>query len=434
MSSSTSPFQSPSPAEHRELHLGPRQRLLLPHTEMYITSPSLYCNNVVSHLRGDLRGRWKGSDILKRRRERQRALALLLPLTSSSASSRLAMDDLDHGLLALVAAFHRADLEKLHDTETGNGRPGARSHEQAAFDLYEREIVTLEQLFSDRRLALSLDTAVRQDGPIVAELAEVERGAAEDRALALEVARGRSISSAGSNSSNSRSSSVSSTRSSVADSTVSFIRTSREASTSASSYGSPSPVPFRHKTPLKPLKQVQRTICSDHVREDRSVTVPCAHLHRYCNTCAKDLFLLASRDESLFPPRCDGAQIPLTLVQHLLTPHERTLFKRKATEFGTANRLYCSNAPCSEFLGAASDTKKSVRCDSCAQQTCEACKAPWHGLFGACAKGADAEVANALAKDYGYQSCPGCHRLVELSVGCFHMYVNWPSRLLRSFG
>lgn len=157
------------------------------------------------------------------------------------------------------------------------------------------------------------------------------------------------------------------------------------------------------------------------MREDRSVSVPCAHSHRYCNTCAKDLFLLASRDESLFPPRCDSTEIPLRLVQHLLTANERSLFNRKAAEFGTANRLYCSNAPCSEFLGAASESKKAIKCTSCAHQTCEACKAPWHGLFGACAEGADAEVADALAKDFGYQSCPGCHRLVELSVGCFHM-------------
>jgi hypothetical protein len=168
---------------------------------------------------------------------------------------------------------------------------------------------------------------------------------------------------------------------------------------------------------------VNCVICLTPVREDRSIQAPCAHSHHYDFACAKELFLLATRDESLHPPRCDGVAIPLALVRPHLTRDELALYTRKAAEFGTANRLYCSTATCSEFLGAVSTSRIPVKCDKCKTSTCEACKAPWHGLFGACASLEDDEVVNALARDYNYQRCPTCRRLVELAVGCYHMYV-----------
>src|SRR5262249_48135390 len=39
---------------------------------------------------------------------------------------------------------------------------------------------------------------------------------------------------------------------------------------------------------------------------------PCGHV--YCRGCAQFLFSAATRDETAFPPRCCGAQIPLALV------------------------------------------------------------------------------------------------------------------------
>lgn len=81
--------------------------------------------------------------------ERGSGSCALVPLISSCTPARLKMDDLDHGMLSLVAALHRADLDELHDAEKGKGLPGARNNEQAAFDLYEQELAALDQLFAD---------------------------------------------------------------------------------------------------------------------------------------------------------------------------------------------------------------------------------------------------------------------------------------------
>src|SRR2546429_663980 len=53
---------------------------------------------------------------------------------------------------------------------------------------------------------------------------------------------------------------------------------------------------------------------------------PCGHV--YWRGCARFLFSIATRDESAFPPRCCGAQIPLTLVDHLIEKEEPGLVER----------------------------------------------------------------------------------------------------------
>lgn len=357
---------------------------------------------------------------LKEARPSRRSHSFLPPHPSHRHTlARCGMDELDEEMQQLVAALHRADLQGLRDADKGKRRDGDTTDEQAAFAFYEEDLDRFDLWLADHRLALSFDTAVRLDGAVVHELSELERGAARDREMALHLDRGRSSSRETSASSSRCTSRVSSRASSVVGS-ASSIRVSREASTSASSYFSPSPVPARQQATSKPVEHVQCIICSDSIREDRAVVVPCAHSHNYCRPCLKDLFLLATRDESLFPPRCDGAEIPSSLVLNLLSSAERDLVRDKSREFSTKDRLYCSQASCSRFLGSSTDNRVLITC-GCGAQTCEACKAPWHGVFGACGKGADADVAAVLAQDYGYAQCPGCRRLVELDVGCFHM-------------
>ena len=121
--------------------------------------------------------------------------------------------------------------------------------------------------------------------------------------------------------------------------------------------------------------------------------------------------------------RCDGVEISENRVLPHLSLSQRTQFIAKELEFTTPNRLYCSLQTCSHFLGpASSSSKSSLRtCAKCGTETCQACKAPWHGLFGICGKGSDGEVVEAMKKEFDYQQCPGCRRMVELETGCYHM-------------
>lgn len=164
------------------------------------------------------------------------------------------------------------------------------------------------------------------------------------------------------------------------------------------------------------------------IKESVAIQVPCQHKHFYDRDCLRELALLSTRDESLMPIRCDGTDIPLRLLEGVLSPKEFTSFNKKRVEFGTTNRLYCSTPSCSDFLGTSSSTKVAILCNKCGASSCRACRAPWHGAFGLC--GASDAVA-VLARKFGCQQCPRCRRVVEMSQGCYHMYVSLTFRHCR---
>jgi hypothetical protein len=313
----------------------------------------------------------------------------------------------DNELATLVAALHLSDLAELNRSSKGKGREGEASAEDAAFAVYKAELKEVEQVEADRRFALSLETAVREDRDALAAFGEQEEIARRDREFALALERGRPL--PHSTATSTRFASPQSSRA------TSLTRATTPAS-SLFSTASPAPSPSTSK-----LAYVDCVICGDRTRD--AVQVPCADRHHYCRECITSLFNTAAKDESLYPPRCDGTVIPLSLVERLLSLKDLAHFRRKADEFETPNKLYCSTPACSAFLGSSDGGKAGIACGSCQASTCRACKAPWHGLFGACAEGADDEVAAALTNEAGFQRCPGCRRVVELDVGCFHMCV-----------
>lgn len=118
-------------------------------------------------------------------------------------------------------------------------------------------------------------------------------------------------------------------------------------------------------------------------------------------------------EEASFPPRCR--------------------FEEAAREFETnpKDRVYCSNRSCSKFLGNASVAAKSKSlfsviatqflCASCNQRTCSRCREESHPGRTFCEHREDTEVVQELLKANGWQRCPRCRRVVELTLGCFHI-------------
>lgn len=163
-------------------------------------------------------------------------------------------------------------------------------------------------------------------------------------------------------------------------------------------------------------------ICGDRKPSHQLLQVHCPHSHRYCIDCLRSLFLAATNDESLNPPKCDGTIINLSLILPYLTTKQTLEFKAKSIEFSTTRRLYCFSPSCSTFLGSLSENEVvPVQCYKCYKRSCKACGTAWHGLFSPCNNGDDAEAVEVLRKDFNYQRCPGCQRMVELHVGCYHM-------------
>jgi hypothetical protein len=172
--------------------------------------------------------------------------------------------------------------------------------------------------------------------------------------------------------------------------------------------------------------------CQDAI-EGSEVRGPCGHF--YDIECILSLFSAATKDESLFPPRCCRQVIPVASVRAHMTPELIALFEEKTKEFGTLRRVYCATAACSAFLGAQSlrpggwlfwgPTIFDCVRSGCSTRTCSYCKAAVtaNGVHQCKTDSSNTsdEAVLALGDREGWKRCPGCEALVELNLGCFHI-------------
>ncbi|KAG1725996.1 uncharacterized protein EDB91DRAFT_77863 [Suillus paluster] len=163
-------------------------------------------------------------------------------------------------------------------------------------------------------------------------------------------------------------------------------------------------------------------ICQDPIF-GAEVRAPCGHF--YDIDCITELFQSATRDESLYPPRCCRQNIPLPRVRPHLTQAVLSEFELKAQEFGTLKRVYCVAPTCSRFLGPLHEGyfSKVLTCPSptCTTTTCGKCRGRYEGFTHLCTPDADSEQVLTLSDASGWSRCPGCAQMIELDTGCFHM-------------
>lgn len=144
-----------------------------------------------------------------------------------------------------------------------------------------------------------------------------------------------------------------------------------------------------------------------------------------CLDCCKAVFVLATDDESMFPPKLFGAEVSLDIAQAHLTRAELDAFETKAAEWRTKlkDRLYCSRESCSAYLGPANLKTTAITCtiSKCSRKTCSACRKAWHPKRE-CSD--EVEVQALCSKpELNLQECQNCGRPVELRDGCNHMRV-----------
>ncbi|KAF8137118.1 hypothetical protein EV363DRAFT_1316699 [Boletus edulis] len=157
-------------------------------------------------------------------------------------------------------------------------------------------------------------------------------------------------------------------------------------------------------------------ICQDPIY-GAEIRAPCGHY--YGIDCITDLFQSATRDETLFPPRCCRQNIPFAQVQLHLSQELITTFQQKQVEFSTLKRVYCSSPPCSHFLGPISEGFFDSKVYTCPAPGCrEQHSSNWTHT---CRPDTDAAQVLELGRASGWARCPGCSQLIELHIGCFHM-------------
>ncbi|RMY20243.1 hypothetical protein D0865_16695, partial [Hortaea werneckii] len=150
--------------------------------------------------------------------------------------------------------------------------------------------------------------------------------------------------------------------------------------------------------------------------------VPCKNKHEHCRECLAELFRLFLTDESLFPPRCDRAEIPLNYVRILLPPHLAKDFEAKYQELSTANRVHCHDPNCAAWRypkSMVNDDSNTSTCPECDKTTYAMCKAPSHS--GDCPEEESLQQFVSIANAEEWQRCSECKRFVGLNTGFHHI-------------
>ena len=144
---------------------------------------------------------------------------------------------------------------------------------------------------------------------------------------------------------------------------------------------------------------------------------PCNHL--YCETCLDTFLGYSIADEALFPPRCCNQEIPRASIRLYVSAERLQELARKEIEYSSTDRTYCHEASCSKFILPADITDGRGRCSTCGRTTCTRCKRRDHG--NDCPADTATQQVVEMGRQQGWQRCQQCRRLIQLSVGCFHI-------------
>jgi len=391
--------------------------------------------------------------------------------------------DIDAETAALVAKLALEDLETVYGRRHGKSRVGgAVSDEEYAYQLQAQHFQEMLTRAEDAKIAKSLRDAVATDSAYVEALRIAEEAAAEDRRAALALSRGEQLPAKTAAqirledptfvlhpdppSKSERAASKAKAPADV-DEDVIYVSSDDETDTivlddsdeddqftiayralidksfrTTSTSAGPSVNRTKSSTPssaglniyksntttsasISSKTRVECTICTDTVRATVALHTPCGDY--YCQDCLRSLVELFTRDESLYPLRCCQQSIPISTVIPFISSGLRKIFEAKNAEFSVfaKDRIYCCNPVCSTFLGSSEGRERvnEVICtvSTCRTSTCPRCKQAGHPADPDCAVNHATIELRALARQQGWQTCPGCHTLIELNVGCYHM-------------
>jgi hypothetical protein len=308
-------------------------------------------------------------------------------------------------------ALQLEEISQLSDTNKGKHAVDAPPDSYVAFQAFQEEIRGYLNFLHDVKIVHSIARAVDEDSEVIEELTREDQQVIGDRRLASELSgtageleedppytRADIQSSAGRFDLDDLYTTISDDESEAGPST-SYAERQRAALTRL------------------PLSYSKCAACMDGFRTNEVVRLQCGHI--YCDDCIKGLFIRATTDSGLFPPRCCRTPISVDIVSEKLSEQELIAFTNSQTEFSTSNRTYCNDSTCNTFIPPSQIEGDDARCEKCDSVTCSICKNAGHD--GDCPEDTALQTTLVLANEMGWQRCRTCGAMLELSTGCFHM-------------
>ncbi|KAI2965581.1 hypothetical protein CBS147343_3065 [Aspergillus niger] len=301
-----------------------------------------------------------------------------------------------------VVAQQLQEIQAYLDSQKGKRRAdGSPKDGQDIIREQYEELRTYLRSLEDKKLATSIALAVDSDSRVIAALTREEAQASDDRRLAI--------------------------RMSVRDDDPDSLTMESEVeqpnavgepqSSDDECVAGPS-MTYRERQALELEKsaatETQCCVCYESFYTHKVTRLDCNH--KYCNDCLKDLFRRATKDSTLFPPRCCRMPIHLEIVQKHMSETEISDFRSAEIEFATTDRTYCCNASCGKFILPHNITAGRAQCPHCRSDTCAMCKNSFH--TDDCVEDADLQATLALASTQRWQRCFRCRALVDLGIGC----------------
>ncbi|KAJ8690816.1 hypothetical protein PTI98_012215 [Pleurotus ostreatus] len=333
----------------------------------------------------------------------------------------------DAETFALIARLLLDDINEVERYRKGKRNEGSPpTDEELSFTAQQKEMQDLLSSMQDLRVAQGLNRALTTDDAILSAFDIAERSADDDRRAAIALSSGlplpprtdyqRRVEDRGFSLNIPDAPIHAPPKKPSAPPSFVFVRQDEVKSTvSINPYRSKPNRPFHSHTAKDCIS------CMESFTPSHNLRPACGH--DWCSRCIVDLVTACLKDESLYPLRCCGQNfVESEILASLRDRRLHSQFRLKAQEFATPplQRVYCPEPRCSSFLGPASNVKKSVACESCGEMVCLACKSLGHGDED-CVEQAALTELKELAREKGWQTCPGCHAVVELNYGCYHM-------------
>ncbi|KAK8028452.1 hypothetical protein PG991_005508 [Apiospora marii] len=333
---------------------------------------------------------------------------------------------IDDESLALILELQRQDGEHLASTAKGKQREGsALSDSETALKLHLEELAVATVSALDRRIARSIQTAVRQDAETLRRLVAEEDMAKQDRRISLELSAGRVPKDATVSEALPSHTDIADDEDMELIEKMSCIYVTGEFDSLDEGCVTPSDqasvagqeAESSAWAASRPHQTRECISCGDRRHFTNVSRAPCQH--EYCRECLLRLFEESMRDETLFPPRCCKKPIPLEKNILFLPQAVVKAFHKKSLEFSTPNRTYCHRKECLGFIPPARYMNGIAHCHDCGAKTCINCKGASHS--DDCPYDERLQQVITLARSQGWQRCKKCWTMVELRTGCYHI-------------